>query len=186
MAGTIRTSALALDRLVDRFLDYTQLAVQASAPGQRTGGNPGDSAVLERAARGAAERHARSGDLRLHLSPSAPRMPGAQLGRLVDELVDNACKFSAPGSPVDLVATVRAGRFVLEVRDAGRGMTAEQIADVGALMQFDRARYEQPGAGLGLAIARLLAETNEGSLSLESAPGRGCAVIVSLPRPVGA
>lgn len=69
--------------------------------------------------------------------------------------------------------------------DAGRGLTAEQIREVGAFVQFDRRRYEQQGTGLGLAIAKLLAERNGGTLATDSEPGRGTTVMVRLPLAAG-
>ncbi len=50
-------------------------------------------------------------------------------------------------------------------------MTEEQIAEIGAFMQFDRARYEKPGCGLGLEIAKILINYNEGTLGIKSENG---------------
>ena len=88
---------------------------------------------------------------------------------------------TAPASKIEVITETRESRFVLEVRDSGSGLTAEQIANVGVFQQSDRSTRERQGTGLGLATARLLAELNGGGLALESEPGRGTAVSVSLP-----
>jgi signal transduction histidine kinase len=71
--------------------------------------------------------------------------------------------------------------FTLSVTDWGRGMTAEQIAQVGAYRQFERKLYEQQGSGLGLAIAKRLTQLLGGELTLESIPEKQTTVRVVLP-----
>jgi signal transduction histidine kinase len=60
-------------------------------------------------------------------------------------------------------------------------MSAEQIASIGAHMQFERKFYEQQGAGLGLFIARRLTELYGGQLVIESVPGQKTLVRVVFP-----
>jgi len=185
MTKTIHESAVTLDHLVDRFLNYTDL-VQATFNSAQSAKRDGQGVVnaaveLDTVARQATERHRRQADLVLELGTATPAITRMHLARLAEELIDNACKFSALHSKIEILTTAREGRFVMEVRDAGRGLTAEQIADVGAFQQFDRRRYEQQGTGLGLATARLLADINGGELSLRSEPGRGTTVSVTLP-----
>ena len=71
--------------------------------------------------------------------------------------------------------------FTLSIVDQGRGLSAQQIAQVGAYVQFERDRHEQQGPGLGLAIAKRLAELHGGDLLIESVPGRQTTVRVALP-----
>jgi signal transduction histidine kinase len=66
--------------------------------------------------------------------------------------------------------------------DKGRGMTAEQIRNIGAYVQFDRTVYEQQGSGLGLTVAKHLCEMHGGLLSIQSDHGHGTTVTVRLPR----
>jgi signal transduction histidine kinase len=60
-------------------------------------------------------------------------------------------------------------------------MADEQIRDIGAYRQFERRVYEQQGTGLGLSVAKKLAEVHGGSLSLESELDKRTSVTVILP-----
>jgi len=71
--------------------------------------------------------------------------------------------------------------YTLSVQDHGRGMTAQQIADVGAYLQFERKRHEQQGQGLGLAIVRRLVELRGGTMQIDSIYGQQTTVRVTLP-----
>ena len=82
-----------------------------------------------------------------------------------------------------MTVTARAqdNRYIVQVRDEGRGMNEDQIRSIGAYMQFDRRFYEQQGSGLGLVIARRLVELYEGTLVIESAPNQGTTITFNLP-----
>ncbi len=130
----------------------------------------------------AVKRHkSRQKELTLALS-TAPLSAGAQeLALLVEELVDNAFSFSKPGTPVCVAAERVGSTLQLTVSDAGRGMTLQQLKQLGAFQQFERGRFEQQGLGLGLFIARQIVRRLGGQLHLESKPGAGTTCLVSLP-----
>lgn len=69
----------------------------------------------------------------------------------------------------------------LTVQDEGRGMTPKQIQQLGLFQQHDRKKFEQQGLGLGLALARRIVFRLGGHLRIESEPGRGTKVGVTLP-----
>jgi signal transduction histidine kinase len=106
-------------------------------------------------------------------------------------LLSNAVKFSHEGGRVEIRAMLDpGGNLVLEVEDFGIGMAAEEIER--ALQPFGQAKpattRTHGGTGLGLPIAKGLAEAHGGSLAIESSPGRGTRVRVMLPQqaPLGA
>ena len=69
------------------------------------------------------------------------------------------------------------------VSDQGRGMTPEEIEQIGAFRQFDREKTAQQGLGLGLVLVQKFASLYHAELHLESYPGQGTqARIVFLPR----
>jgi two-component system, OmpR family, sensor kinase len=100
-----------------------------------------------------------------------------QIGRI---LLENALRHTPPGTPVQVRAVARDGDAVLEVEDEGPGLPAEQLEQLfERFYRLDGTRAS--GSGLGLAIARQLAELMDGSVEVDSAPGRTVFALV-LPR----
>lgn len=130
-----------------------------------------------------AARYQRSADV--IVQGSIDRLPVApsNLSAIVTELVDNACKYSLPGTPISVRLMADGGGDSLVVSDRGRGMSAEQIEQIGAFRQFDRTKYEQQGLGLGLTLTQHVIERNGGSFRLESTPGQGTTAVATWARP---
>jgi two-component system sensor histidine kinase QseC len=99
---------------------------------------------------------------------------------LVDNLVDNAIKYSPGQATVSVQLQIQGDQAVLEVRDQGPG-----IPEAWRQRVFDRffrvPDQSQNGSGLGLAIARTVAERHGARIALQDAPGGGLQVLVSLP-----
>jgi signal transduction histidine kinase len=140
---------------------------RAAAEGRRV--------VMDQAQR-AASAAGREGDLRLSLADLALPLSEANLAKLVSELIQNAFKFSDAGTPVSASLVETAGGLALVINDRGRGMTAEQIARIGAYVQFERKSHEQQGAGLGLIIAKQITKLYGGRLDVVSNAVQGTTV----------
>ncbi|WP_017720851.1 hybrid sensor histidine kinase/response regulator [Kamptonema formosum] len=185
MAEQIHRSGQRLYHLIQNFLLYAELELIATDP-QRVGAlrsaqiNTVQS-LIEATASEQAKQADRLGDLQLKLEESRVKISENHMAKLLKELIENAFKFSTAGTPVTVTGKADGNRYILSVTDRGRGMTAEQIADVGAYRQFERKLYEQQGSGLGLAIAKRLAELYGGQLKIQSAPQQETAVGVTLP-----
>lgn len=182
----INTAAVRLYQMVENYLVYAQIelivadADDLAALLSNHTSNP--RTLLEEQAIQRAQFHNREADLKLKIAPAGSvQMLADYFRKAVAEVVDNAFKFSQPGAAVRVSAAAQGGRYVIAVRDSGRGMTADEISQVGAYMQFNRHFYEQQGSGLGLVIARRLAELHGGSLGIESVSGAGTTVTLSLP-----
>jgi len=107
----------------------------------------------------------------------------AHFTELVSELVDNAFKFSVPGSVVRVhLNTLPEGGCLLEVEDHGRGMTLGQVSLVEAFRQFDSERWAQAGTGLGLALVQQITALYGGRFALMSDPAKGTRVVVRMPK----
>ena len=184
-AHNIQISALRLHRLIENFIIYSEIELTKSDPKKvqelRQNGQTLTREVITGVAREKAATAARQDDLRLDVQEGYVAMAGSYFKRILEELVDNAFKFSKKGTPVVIAAGVSEARFTLSISDRGRGMTAQQIADIGAHMQFERRFYEQQGVGLGLIIAKRLAELHGGDLLIESTPGEQSTVQMFLP-----
>jgi len=181
----IYQSAERLEHLIVNYLTFAELEIvlNDSARLQLLRARTCASArlVIGQTARAAAERVRREKDLVMNLEDAPVRMADQHLGKLADELVDNAFKFSTAGKPVELTSQVIDDQFVLTLTDHGRGMTAAQIADIGAYMQFERKLHEQQGSGLGLTIAQRLLDVYHGELIIDSVYGARTTITVKLP-----
>ncbi|MBL8599431.1 MAG: PAS-domain containing protein [Devosia sp.] len=105
------------------------------------------------------------------------------LERMLGNVVDNAIRYTPPRGRVTLTAYAASDGVVLEVTDTGIGMSAERLATVSQPFAFGDAALtrDRDGAGLGLAIARTIVELSGGRLAIDSRPGLGTTVAVSLP-----
>jgi heavy metal sensor kinase len=130
------------------------------------------------------KEHPRVGDLRLlpggeelHVRAHAPL-----LAQVVDILLDNACKYSAAGTPVVVSLQEEPERVRLIVEDRGCGINAEELPRV--FEPFFRSPHLKEtataGVGLGLAIARRVTTALGGTIEVESEPGHGSRLIVRL------
>ena len=106
----------------------------------------------------------------------------ALLVRAVGNLVDNALKYSGPDQAVCLRLRCRAGRCRVRVADSGPGLDAQDLAQV--FQPFFRAAGARgvAGHGVGLPLARRIAELHGGTLVLSSVPGRGTVAELRLGR----
>lgn len=185
MATGIRDCGARLLRLTRNLLFVVDLDRYQSDPSAfeslRGAHTPGAKQVILEVARATAALCSRAGDLECDLMDVPVAISEPFLKRLVDELVDNAFKFSKPGNKVTISSRSDASHFLFSVHDWGRGMSPEQIGQVDAFQQFDRKGFQQPGLGLGLTIVKRLAQLHGGSFSVQSQPAEGTTVRVSLP-----
>lgn len=106
-----------------------------------------------------------------------------RLVQVLRALIDNAVKYSPPGSSVRLAASLEEQEAVVVVADDGPGIPDGELSHV--FDRFHRGREERgttTGAGLGLSIARELTEMMGGRITAESPPGGGARFAVRLPR----
>lgn len=181
----IKTSGHRLYQLVQNFLLYAQLELIAKDPERLKRFLQGETLsthlTVNSVTQEKAEEFNRLADLTLNLVDTSLLIDDRWFSKIVSETIDNAFKFSQPGTPVTVVSSVQESKFMLSIADRGRGMTAEQIANVGGYVQFERKLYEQQGSGLGLAITKRLTELCQGKLTIDSIPGEQTTVILSLP-----
>jgi two-component system cell cycle sensor histidine kinase PleC len=107
------------------------------------------------------------------------------LERMAGNIVENAIRFTPAGGRVNVAAYAAADGVVLEITDTGVGMHAERLATLSQPFAFGDAALSRPagGAGLGIAIARAIAELSGGRLAIDSRPALGTTVAISLPLP---
>ncbi len=113
-----------------------------------------------------AAAHGRTADLEADLSDGLVSVPSEGLEVAMEHLVDNACKYSEPGTPVQVRGRATAAGYEFVVVDRGRGMTSEELEAVGVRRQLGGKSASPQGMGAGLALARSFAELGGGNLRL--------------------
>jgi two-component system sensor histidine kinase MprB len=126
------------------------------------------------------ERRARRTAFRLTLQPTLVTGDAPRIDRAVANLLDNALKWSPPGSIVD----VTLDHGVLTVRDHGPGFADGDLANVFTRFYRADAARGKPGSGLGLAIVRQAAEAHGGRADAANAPAGGACLTVTFGAPL--
>jgi two-component system, sensor histidine kinase and response regulator len=116
-----------------------------------------------------AERMNRQSDFMLFLSPFTTAIDQEYLKKIMEEIVENAFKFSKTGMPVTVFGRQHADTYIISVTNSGPEFTAQQIERIAGFTQFEREVYEQQGTGLGLIVAKRLTEICGGQLQIVSA-----------------
>jgi two-component system, OmpR family, sensor histidine kinase MprB len=165
-----------LDELTALVGDVVELARGAARDGAA------EDVRLDEVVEGTVASARRRGDLSFELSlePTIVLGQADRIGRAVSNLIDNARKWSPPGSSVEV--ELKGG--VLSVRDHGPGFQDADLPFVfDRFYRADDAR-KLPGSGLGLAIVRQAAEACGGFAEAQNAPGGGALLRVSFGAPV--
>ncbi len=181
--NAINRETARLERLVNRLLESQQ--IQA---GQKQY-HFTDADLSEIAATAAAQLQpqAEAKGIRLEtvIQPALPLLPLDQVALLdaLENLLDNAIKYSPAGTRVKLTAQATAQGVCIDVRDEGIGIEPNDLPRI-----FDRFYRGQPGnqhsvkgTGLGLALVKAAVEAHGGSVAVESQPGQGSRFTLQLP-----
>jgi signal transduction histidine kinase len=100
---------------------------------------------------------------------------------VLDALLDNALKFSEPGTAVEVSLETNDSRVALAVRDHGPGLRADELERAADRFWRSSAHQNVPGSGLGLAIVTQVAARSGGTARLDLPDGGGLRVTVELP-----
>lgn len=146
--------------------------------------------LLRSTASAFAPRAARIGlDLRVEdeLGPDPVQVDPDLIQRVIENLVDNACKYAPGDSVVELrVRRAEDGQIAIAVRDQGPGVPLderEQVFEVHQRLERDSRIGSRHSRGLGLALCKLAVEAHGGSIWIEDAEPSGVAFCIRLPVP---
>src|SRR3954462_15972687 len=189
VVGIMSDNSVKLQRLIEELLDY-QRALHAAASLEVR------PIMLDELVRDAARSHelaAQAKGLKLTIDAQSATLEAdpQKLRSIVDNLISNAVKFTPSGGTIEVRARALAGEAVIEVKDSGPGVPAEERESIFNL--FFRGRTKADGgrvksSGLGLAIARELVEAHGGQIAVvpgkQGADGKtsGAHFRVTLPR----
>lgn len=185
--GEIAEDLGELERLVSDILASARLELAAGATGPAAPPLRLAEVDLADVARSAAERlrqRAPGRDVEVDARGPLPvEGDAALLRRVLDNLLDNARKYSPPEAPIRVSARDDGDAVRVSVTDAGAGISPEDLARLFTpFFRADRSRNRATGGvGLGLSLSRRIAEAHRGDLAVESAPGRGSTFTLSLP-----
>jgi two-component system sensor histidine kinase KdpD len=175
---SIHREAERLDRLVNNLLDMTRLesgGVSIRREWQALDGIVG--AALKRVERALSGR-----EVHVDIPADLPLLPidAVLIEQALINILDNAAKYTPPGSPIDIAATADARAVTVEIGDRGPGFAPGDEARI--FEKFYRgSSTERAGAGLGLAICRAIIASHGGRIWAENRPGGGALFRFTLP-----
>jgi len=113
--------------------------------------------------------------------PAQARGDRQRLVQVLENLIENSVRYAPRLSAVEVAVYGEAGRVCVDVRDDGRGVALEEQEAIFRPFVRGSAERRQAGQGLGLFVARSIAEAHGGELRLRSAPGEGATFTLVLP-----
>ena len=185
IAHDIQRSGEKLNRQINNFLIYSQIELLSADPARiqamRSSQPTAVGRLLADVARNAARKHGREGDVTVVPGDVRVAMSAQNFEKLVGEIVDNALKFSTPGSVVRIEAGSNDSVATISVSDDGEGMAPGALEGIRSSGKMERFSAQQAHAGLGLAIALRLPEIHNGRVYLGERTSPGTTVCVELP-----
>ena len=180
--GLVRQAADRLRTLIDRLLDVSRLRSGRLLLVRET---TDVATIVESVASMLGETSGRQISVRAPESPETYEMAvdEVRLEEVIVNLIDNAVKYSPPGTPIDVELTSTPDAMRIAVRDQGPGIQPEERSRI--FEPFHRTSNAAPGVGLGLHIAREIVELHGGTLTVDSPADGGSRFVVSLPREPG-
>ncbi len=176
---TIREEAGRLNRLVGNFLHLSRIRAGAFVPARAP-------VAVDEVIEGVVARMqpaVKGHSIRLQIRENLPEVPAdlVQIEQVVTNLLENAVKFSPPGSEIRISAVRWENTVQVRVTDRGGGISPDERQRVFEPFFRRSDTGTGTGTGLGLAIAKAIVEAHGGSIWIESAPGGGAAVTFRLP-----
>jgi len=185
MLENINVSANRLYRLIQNFLLYTDLELLSRDKDRlqlfKTGSLNNPKSIIREVAIEKAKNFNRLKDLDITSEDANLKISEPNFKKIIDELLDNAFKFSPPNTKVQVIGKLLNNIFAVYFIDRGTGMSINEISNVGAYKQFNRHIYEQQGSGLGLILAKQMTELHNGKLIIQSIPEEETTVTIFLP-----
>lgn len=181
LVGVVRDESERLNNDIQNLLDATRISLAQIKP-RREWIEPQDivNSALERRRRRLAGH-----EIVLDMDSNLPLIyvDAVLVEQAFAQIVDNAAKYSSPGSPINVTARRNGSDVILSVSDCGVGLTAEESEKLGERF-FRGARHAATttGSGLGLWIAKAFVSANDGRIEATSS-GVDCGTKVSIHLP---
>jgi two-component system sensor histidine kinase KdpD len=180
--GLVAIADEGADRLARLVTEAVQLARIEGGKFQLNRGVHFPSSLLS-----AALRQAKSltdgRDIQLQVADDLPLVfvDAGLVGMVIAHLIDNAAKYSTPGSPILIGAGVSESSVIVHVTDQGPGITADEQSRIFGKFYRGTQGQHLKGTGMGLAIAREIIRAHGEDIWVRSSPGKGSEFCFSLP-----
>ena len=187
IAGEINLSAQRLLRLIQNYLLFNELGLAFSDINKinkiRSSRVASSWITISEISSVIARQMNREQDLKVKLVDAPLRISEAYLQNIIEEILENAFKFSPPGSPIEIsgILMLQKSSYLLRVVDHGQGMSKEQIKDILDYSETGRSLNELQNIGIGLLLVKRLVDIHGGELNLTSTPEKSTVVEVILP-----
>ncbi|MCO5251156.1 MAG: sensor histidine kinase [Candidatus Kapabacteria bacterium] len=181
----IKNSAARLNNLFENFIYHTRLSVIATSmkdiQALHSQYSPYCESIIKEQAIIRSNKYSRLSDLDVHLVSAVIKIGEEYLAKIIDELVDNAFKFSKEGTKVSINSHIDGKMYVISIKDLGVGIPSDFLDQISSYTQFNRMKNEQQGLGLGLAIAYKIIDLHNGDIDIDSRLGEFTHVTIKLP-----
>ncbi len=182
---SIYDAGIRLNKMIQNFLIYTKLKLISGNASIKIEFQAEPTLItfpiIELIADSIALKYHRKADLIASGTDGLIKISLNEFKVILEELIDNAFKFSFAGDKVIIKSEIKGNDFFIRIKDHGRGMSAEQISKIDAYVQFERDKYEQQGMGLGLTISKKLVQMYGGNIDIKSIYKEFFEVIISFP-----
>jgi DNA-binding response OmpR family regulator len=177
-ASAIEESGLRLHHLIDNYLKFMMLKVNKEAEIIKKAIKTNE--IISNISKLVALNYKRSNNLILKLIKTDLMINKDDFEYVLNEIVDNAFKFSKTDTLVEIESNTDGDNFRIKITDSGIGFRIESLNDIGAFNQFNRAEMEQQGFGLGLLTSLLVIQNCKGRLTINKLE-KGTEVKIVLP-----
>lgn len=171
MLTNIKKASSRLYRTIEKFIRYSEIELLLAAQSRNQLEEFKEISVKENVtyiAEKISKNYLRSEDLLVSLEDVMVKIDEEHFQILVEELVDNAFKFSAKNQCVNIKSIPSNDLMTLEITNQGRGMSVSEIEKINPFIQHNRKHYAQTGNGLGLVTAAKLSKLYNVNFKLES------------------
>lgn len=183
MHHSFLAATLRMRRMVQRLNLYAQMPKLYACRFEieRTGRIENAGQVVVRETSAIAGQWMRQGDVQVSVALGSLNMHESYLAVVCQELVENACKFSPPGTPIAVAARNDKGHWILEVTNRGPGLRPEELGKLGAFKQFWTGQQKPAGLGLGLVLVQGIVRLHGGEVAISSQPLETTSVRIMMP-----
>ncbi|MCU7497424.1 MAG: hybrid sensor histidine kinase/response regulator [Ignavibacteria bacterium] len=186
IVNNLSDSVKRFNRLVQKFTNYTNVVLmmddESTLKGVRERRVSSAKLTLHTSALKIAEHYKRLSDLDIRVQDAELSIDETYLSFMVEELVNNAMRYSRCGQRVSLRGNCSKGRYEIKVRDEGIGMSPEQIREIAAFRQFSRdALMGKSGNGIGLVTVKKIAEHTGLEFNIRSEVEQFTEVTITVP-----